>query len=192
MIAEIYTDNKFMACQGVLTCRIAVSNSGEDLSQLINKLQPSIATREKEHPSQRVYTTFFTDHCYHNQDQAPSAQAPSTQAPSAQAPSAQAPSAQAPSGQAPSAQAPSGQAPSVQAPSAQAPSHSSAETSPLTPTAPRQPAQQARSVNDIPTHQQQGCGRRYGYGYSQYRRGFRGSQGSYRGGYQRDSDRNFS
>ena len=34
------------------------------------------------------------------------------------------------------------------------PFNSSAETFPLTPTAPGQPAQQARSVNDIPTHQQ--------------------------------------
>ena len=69
MIAEINTDNKFMACQGVPICKIAVLNSGEDLSQLINKLQPLIATREKEHPSQRVYTT-FTDRRYRNQDQA--------------------------------------------------------------------------------------------------------------------------
>ena len=52
IIAKIYTDNKlFIACQGVPTCRIAVSNPGEDLSQLTNKLQPSIAIREKEHPS---------------------------------------------------------------------------------------------------------------------------------------------
>ena len=97
-IAEIYTDNKlFMACQGVPACKIAVSNSREDLSQLINKLQPSIATGKKEHPSQRVYTTLSTDRRHHNQDQAPSAQAPSTQAPSVQAPSVQAPSGQAPS-----------------------------------------------------------------------------------------------
>ena len=61
-------------CQGVPTCGITVSNPGEDLSQLINKLQPLIATWEKEHPSQRVYTTFFTDRRYHNQDQAPSYQ----------------------------------------------------------------------------------------------------------------------
>jgi hypothetical protein len=81
-IAKIYTDNKlFIACQGVPTCRIAVSNSGEDLSQLINKLQPSIAIREKEHPSQRVYTTSFTDRCYHNQDQAPSHQQSPQQSP---------------------------------------------------------------------------------------------------------------
>ena len=52
MITEIYTDNKlFMACQGVSAYRIAVLNPKEDLSQLINKLQPLIAVREKEYPS---------------------------------------------------------------------------------------------------------------------------------------------
>ena len=44
MIVNIYTDNKlFIACQGVSAYRIAVLNLREDLSQLINKLQPSIA-----------------------------------------------------------------------------------------------------------------------------------------------------
>lgn len=82
IIAKIYTDNKlFIACQGVPACGITVSNPREDLSQLINKLQPSIAAREKEHPSQRVYTTFFTDHRYHNQDQAPSYQQPPQESP---------------------------------------------------------------------------------------------------------------
>ena len=38
MIAEINTDNKFMACQGVPACRIAILNLEEDLSQLTNKL----------------------------------------------------------------------------------------------------------------------------------------------------------
>ena len=39
IIADIYTDNKlFIACQGVPTYRIAVSNLKKDLSQLINKL----------------------------------------------------------------------------------------------------------------------------------------------------------
>jgi len=52
IIAEIYTDNKlFIACQGVPACKIAVLNPGEDLSQLINKLQSSIVAWEKEHPS---------------------------------------------------------------------------------------------------------------------------------------------
>ena len=37
--------------QGVPTYGITVLNPGEDLSQLINKLQPSIAKQEKEHPS---------------------------------------------------------------------------------------------------------------------------------------------
>ena len=51
-IAKIYMDNKlFIACQGVPTCGITVLNFREDLSQLINKLQPSIAIWEKEHPS---------------------------------------------------------------------------------------------------------------------------------------------
>ena len=77
MIAKIYTDNKlFIAYQGVPTYKIAVLNPREDLSQLINKLQPLIATREKEHLNQRVYTTFFTDCRYHNQAQAPSYQQP--------------------------------------------------------------------------------------------------------------------
>ena len=53
-------------CQGVPTCGITVLNPGEDLSQLINKLQPSITIWEKEHPSQRVYTTLFIDRRYHN------------------------------------------------------------------------------------------------------------------------------
>ena len=52
IIARIYTDNKlFIACQGVPAYEIAVLNPGEDLSQLINKLQPLIAIREKKHPS---------------------------------------------------------------------------------------------------------------------------------------------
>ena len=50
MIAKIYTDNKlFIACQGVPAYRIAVLNPREDLSQLINKLQPLIAVWEKEY-----------------------------------------------------------------------------------------------------------------------------------------------
>ena len=57
-----------MACQGVPACRIAVLNPGENLTQLISKLQSSIVAWEKEHPSQGAYTT-FTDHCYCNQDQ---------------------------------------------------------------------------------------------------------------------------
>jgi hypothetical protein len=58
MIAKIYTDNKlFIDCQGI-------------------PLQSSIVAWEKEHPSQRVYTTFFTDRRYHNQAQAPSYQQP--------------------------------------------------------------------------------------------------------------------
>ena len=66
IIAKIYMDNKlFITYQGVPTCEIAVLNPGEDLSQLINKLQPLIAIREKEHLSQRVYTT-FTDRRYCN------------------------------------------------------------------------------------------------------------------------------
>ncbi len=55
-----------MACQGVPTYRIAVSNPGEDLSQLINKLQSSIIAWEKEHPSQETYTIFFMDRYYYN------------------------------------------------------------------------------------------------------------------------------
>jgi len=62
------TNKLVMACQGVPACRIAVSNPGEDLSQLINKLQSSIVAWEKEHPSQGTHTTFFTDRRYHNQD----------------------------------------------------------------------------------------------------------------------------
>ena len=57
------TNKLVMACQGVPACRIAVSNPGEDLSQLINKLQSSIVAWEKEHPNQG--TTFFTDRRYH-------------------------------------------------------------------------------------------------------------------------------
>ena len=73
IIIKIYTDNKlFIACQGVPICEITILNLGEDLSQL----QPSITTQEKEHLSQRTYTTLFTDHCYYNQDQAPSHQQP--------------------------------------------------------------------------------------------------------------------
>ena len=37
--------------EGVPTYGIAVLNPGEDLFQLINKLQPLIAVQEKEHPS---------------------------------------------------------------------------------------------------------------------------------------------
>ena len=51
MIIKIYTNNKFIAYQRVPAYKIAVLNPGEDLSQLINKLQPSITIREKEHPS---------------------------------------------------------------------------------------------------------------------------------------------
>jgi len=40
-----------MACQGVPACRITVLNPGEDLSQLINKLQSFIITWEKKHPT---------------------------------------------------------------------------------------------------------------------------------------------
>jgi len=40
-----------MAYQGVPACKIAVLNLGEDLSQLINKLQSSIVAWEKEHPT---------------------------------------------------------------------------------------------------------------------------------------------
>ena len=62
-------DNKLVTfCQGVPARKIAVSNPGEDLSQLISKLQSSIVVWEKEHPSQRAHTT-FTDCCYCNQDQ---------------------------------------------------------------------------------------------------------------------------
>ena len=57
-----------MFCQGVPARKIAVSNPGEDLSQLISKLQSSIVAWEKEHPSQGAHTT-FTDRCYCNQDQ---------------------------------------------------------------------------------------------------------------------------
>ena len=57
-----------MFCQGVPAHKIAVLNPGEDLSQLISKLQSSIVVWEKEHPSQGVYTTFM-DRCYCNQDQ---------------------------------------------------------------------------------------------------------------------------
>jgi hypothetical protein len=59
------TNKLVMACQGVPACRIAVSNPGEDLPQLINKLQSSIVAWEKEHPSQGTHTTFFTDRRYH-------------------------------------------------------------------------------------------------------------------------------
>ena len=48
------TNKLVMACQGVPACRIAVSNPGEDLSQLINKLQSSIVAWEKEHPVKDV------------------------------------------------------------------------------------------------------------------------------------------
>ena len=76
IITKIYIDfrinriliNKLViAYQGVPVCRIAVLNLGEDLFQLINKLQSSIVVWEKEHPSQGAYTT-FTDHCCSNQD----------------------------------------------------------------------------------------------------------------------------
>jgi len=76
IITKIYTNfctnrifiNKLVTtCQGVPTCHIAVSNPLEDLSQLISKLQPFIIAWEKEHPSQRAYTT-FTDRYYCNQD----------------------------------------------------------------------------------------------------------------------------
>ena len=40
-----------MACQGVFAYKIAVLNPGEDLFQLINKLQSAIIVWEKEHPS---------------------------------------------------------------------------------------------------------------------------------------------
>ena len=59
MVAKIY-----MAYQGVLACRTAVLNSGEDLSQLTNKLQSSIVVQEKEHPSRGVYITSFMDCLY--------------------------------------------------------------------------------------------------------------------------------
>ena len=39
---SFFTNKLVMACQGVPACRIAVSNPGEDLFQLINKLQSSI------------------------------------------------------------------------------------------------------------------------------------------------------
>ena len=44
-----------------------VINLVKDLSQSINKLQSSAVAREKEHPSQEVYTTSFTDCRYHMQ-----------------------------------------------------------------------------------------------------------------------------
>ena len=54
------TNKLVMACQGVPACRIAVSNPGEDLSQLINKLQSSIVAWEKEHPNQGVLPSLRT------------------------------------------------------------------------------------------------------------------------------------
>jgi hypothetical protein len=63
------TNKLIMACQGVPVCRIAVSDPGEDLSQLINKLQSSIVAWEKEHTNQGPHSAFFTDRRYYNQDQ---------------------------------------------------------------------------------------------------------------------------
>src|SRR5436190_11831016 len=60
------TNKLVMACQGVPACRIAVSNPGEDLSQLISKLQSSIIAWEKENPNQGTLGTYFTDRRYHN------------------------------------------------------------------------------------------------------------------------------
>ena len=57
--------------QGVPARRTAISNPREDLSQSTNKLQSLVVTWKKEHPSQRVYTTFFTDHRYRQQYQNP-------------------------------------------------------------------------------------------------------------------------
>src|SRR5438045_6686287 len=60
------TNKLVMACQGVPACRIAVSNPGENLSQLINKLQSSIIAWEKENTNQGTLGTYFTDRRHHN------------------------------------------------------------------------------------------------------------------------------
>jgi hypothetical protein len=60
------------ACQGVPACRMAVADPPEDLAVLINKLQSSITTWEKENPQrQGAFQTetreeaFYTDRRYH-------------------------------------------------------------------------------------------------------------------------------
>ena len=54
------------ACQGSPACRYAVANPPGELGQLINKLQSSITTYEKE--QQHGNETFFTDRKYHSRN----------------------------------------------------------------------------------------------------------------------------
>jgi hypothetical protein len=63
-----FLHNKIVtSCQGSPACRYAVSDPPADLGQLINKLQSSITTYEKE---QQIDTeTFFTDRRYYSRDQ---------------------------------------------------------------------------------------------------------------------------
>jgi hypothetical protein len=54
------------SCQGSPVCRYAVSDPPDNLGQLVNKLQSSITTYEKE---QQITTeTYFTDRRYHSQN----------------------------------------------------------------------------------------------------------------------------
>jgi hypothetical protein len=55
------------ACQGSPACRFAVSDPPSDLGALINKLQSSITTYEKE--QSLGAETFFTDRRYYSRDQ---------------------------------------------------------------------------------------------------------------------------
>ncbi|KAI9034737.1 GAG-pre-integrase domain-containing protein, partial [Aspergillus affinis] len=63
------------ACQGVPACRMAVADPPEDLAVLINKLQSSISTWEKENPQRHGIShtdtreeVFYTDRRYYNQN----------------------------------------------------------------------------------------------------------------------------
>ncbi|KAI9040190.1 uncharacterized protein KD926_008513 [Aspergillus affinis] len=63
------------ACQGVPACRIAIADLPEDLAVLINKLQSSISTWEKENPQKHGIShtdtreeAFYTDRRYYNQN----------------------------------------------------------------------------------------------------------------------------
>jgi hypothetical protein len=65
-----FLHNKLVtACQGSPACRYAVSDPPADLGNLINKLQSSITSYEKEQEQEQVSGAFFTDRRYRSNGQ---------------------------------------------------------------------------------------------------------------------------
>ncbi|KAI9034746.1 Ribonuclease H-like domain, partial [Aspergillus affinis] len=75
MLKGVAEDHYYSTCQGVPACRMAIADPPEDLAVLINKLQSSISTWEKENPQKHGIShtdtreeAFYTDRRYYNQN----------------------------------------------------------------------------------------------------------------------------